>query len=164
MKKFIITEEEKKNILSMYSILTEENGGEKKLDVSKYAGKTYKLYLESGGKSTKFEWMIDSTPPHPKPVEFLPNGKDYFEVKIKGIIYYSGYTELNYQIICEPIINSVEKYAFSEMSTDSKMLENSKFKVTVNYASPPGKFKWAAEVFYGYSDELRTDLNNNGIK
>ena len=45
MKKFIITEEEKKNILSMYSILTEETQGEQKIDVSKFVGKTYKLYL-----------------------------------------------------------------------------------------------------------------------
>ena len=50
--------------------------------------------------------------------------------------------------------------------TDSKLLPllpQSKFKVTLNYVLGP-KSKWAAEVFYGYSDELKTDLNNNGIK
>ena len=162
MKKFIITEEEKKNILSMYSILTEETQGEQKLDVSKFVGKTYKLYLESGGKSTKFEWD-NPADTHPKPVNFLPTGKDYFDVKIKAISYFSGKTELNYSFLCEGINNNGEKYIITSMYTDSKLLPQSKFKVTLNYVLGP-KSKWAAEVFYGYSDELKTDLNNNGIK
>ena len=164
MKKFIITEEEKKNILSMYSILTEETQGEQKIDVSKFVGKTYKLYLEPGGKSTKFDWdNPDDT--HPKPVNFLPTGKDYFDVKIKAISYFSGKTELNYSFLCEGINNNGEKYIITSMytDTDSKLLPQSKFKVTLNYVLGP-KSKWAAEVFYGYSDELKTDLNNNGIK
>ena len=162
MKKFIITEEEKKNILSMYSILTEETQGEQKIDVSKFVGKTYKLYLEPGGKSTKFDWdNPDDT--HPKPVNFLPTGKDYFDVKIKAISYFSGKTELNYSFLCEGINNNGEKYIITSMYTDSKLLPQSKFKVTLNYVLGP-KSKWAAEVFYGYSDELKTDLNNNGIK
>ena len=162
MKKFIITEEEKKNILSMYSILTEETQGEQKIDVSKFVGKTYKLYLEPGGKSTKFDWdNPDDT--HPKPVDFLPTGKDYFDVKIKAISYFSGKTELNYSFLCEGINNNGEKYIITSMYTDSKLLPQSKFKVTLNYVLGP-KSKWAAEVFYGYSDELKTDLNNNGIK
>ena len=162
MKKFIITEEEKKNILSMYSILTEETQGEQKIDVSKFVGKTYKLYLEPGGKSTKFDWdNPDDT--HPKPVDFLPTGKDYFDVKIKAISYFSGKTELNYSFLCEGINNNGEKYIITSMYTDSKLLPQSKFKVTLNYVLGP-KSKWAAEVFYGYSDELKTDLNNTGIK
>ena len=162
MKKFIITEEEKKNILSMYSILTEETQGEQKIDVSKFVGKTYKLYLEPGGKSTKFEWD-NPADTHPKPVDFLPTGKDYFDVKIKAISYFSGKTELNYSFLCEGINNNGEKYIITSMYTDSKLLPQSKFKVTLNYVLGP-KSKWAAEVFYGYSDELKTDLNNNGIK
>ena len=178
MKKFIITEEEKKNILSMYSILTVETLGEQKIDVSKFVGKTYKLYLEPGGKSTKFEWD-NPADTHPKPVDFLPTGKDYFDVKIKAISYFSGKTELNYSFLCEGINNNGEKYIITSMytDTDSKLspqskftdskllplLPQSKFKVTLNYVLGP-KSKWAAEVFYGYSDELKTDLNNNGIK
>lgn len=162
MKKFIITEEEKKNILSMYSILTEETQGEQKIDVSKFVGKTYKLYLEPGGKSTKFEWD-NPADTHPKPVDFLPTGKDYFDVKIKAISYFSGKTELNYSFLCEGINNNGEKYIITSMYTDSKLLPQSKFKVTLNYVLGP-KSKWSAEVFYGYIDELKTDLNNNGIK
>ena len=162
MKKFIITEEEKKNILSMYSIVTEQVQGEQKLDVSKFVGKTYKLYLEPGAKSTKFEWD-NPADTHPKPVNFLPTGKDYFDVKITNISYFSGETKLNYSFLCELINNNGEKYIITTMYTDSKLLPQSKFKVTLNYVLGP-KSKWAAEVFYGYSDELKTDLNNNGIK
>jgi hypothetical protein len=166
MKKFIITEEEKKNILSMYSILTEEIMGMQKLDVSKYVGKTYKLYLEPGSKSTKFEWIVspkELTSP-PTPASFLPAGKNYFEVKINGINYFSGNTELNYSFLCDPIETPSEEYSIVTMYTDSKLLPQSKFHVTVNYYTPKTKAKYSNEVFYGYSDELRTDLNNNGIK
>ena len=109
MKKFIITEEEKKNILSMYSILTEQVQGEQKLDVSKLVGKTYKLYLEPGGKSTKFDWD-NPADTHPKPANFLPNGKDYFDVKIKAISYFSANTQ--YSFLCEGINNNGEKIPY----------------------------------------------------
>jgi len=160
MKKFIITEEEKKNILSMYSIVTEQVQGEQKLDVSKLVGKTYKLYLEPGDKSTKFNWD-NPADTHPKPANFLPTGKDYFDVKIKAISYFSANTQFSF--LCEGINNNGEKYIITSMYTDKEMLENNgKFKVTLNYVLGP-KSNWAAEVFYGYSDELKTDLNNNGI-
>ena len=164
MKKFIITEEEKKNILSMYSILTEETQGEQKIDVSKFVGKTYKLYLEPGGKSTKFEWD-NPADTHPKPVNFLPTGKDYFDVKIAGLSYFSANTQLYYSFLCERIENNEESYRIQTMYTDKEMLENNgKFKVTLMYSKPKHKYDWKSEVFYGYSDELKTDLNNNGIK
>lgn len=163
MSKFIITEEEKKRILSMYSVLTEQINGEQKIDVSKLIGKTYKLYLETGNKSTKFEWD-NPADKHPKPVNFLPSGKDYFDIKVRALSYFSGETELNYSFVCDPVNNNGEKYTISTMYTDSKMLPDSKFKVTLNYSTPKSKSDWAAEVFYGYSDELKTDLINNGIK
>lgn len=165
MKKFIVTEEEKKNILSMYSGLNEQIMGMQKLDVSKYVGKTYKLYLESGNKSTKFEWIVtpkELTNP-PTPANFLPAGKPYFEVKINGINYFSGDTKL-YYFLCDPVVTPTEEYSILTMYTDSKLLPQSKFHVTVNYFTPKSKSKYSNEVFYGYSDELKTDLNNNGIK
>jgi hypothetical protein len=162
MKKFIITEEEKKNILSMYSVLNEQIIGEQKLDVSKFVGKTYKLYLEPGGKSTKFEWD-NPADTHPKPANFLPMGKNYFEVKIAAISYFSGETELNYSFLCERIETNEESYRIQTMYTDTQMLDNGKFKVTLMYSKPKSKYDWKSEVFYGYSDELKTDLNNNGI-
>ena len=161
MKKFIITEEEKKNILSMYSVLNEQIMGEQKIDVSKFIGKTYKLYLNDGGKSVEVEWD-NKTDTHPSVKQFLPTGQDYFDIKIKGLSYFSAST--NYSFSCERIVKENETYRIPSMFTDIKLLSQSKFKVTLTYTKPDSKSNWSNEVFYGYSDELKTDLNNNGIK
>ncbi len=134
-----------------------------KIDITSLVNKNYKLYLQPGQKSTKFEWD-NPNQSHPTPENFLPQGKNYFEFPLKSVTFLKGNPEINkYTLSWGLGIPVEEKCIISTMETDSNLLSKSKFKVTLNYVTPP-KSKWSHEIFYVYCDELRNDLLIVGVK
>jgi hypothetical protein len=139
-----------------------------KIDVSPLAGTTYKLYLQPGKKSSIFEWENPNpATPHPtKPIDFLPKGQDYFEVNIGVFVQLIESSDFFYQISKQisPNYNEIpesERYRI-EISTNSNLLTNGKFRVIINYDYPP-KSKFRTNILYVYCDELKNDLMMLGI-
>lgn len=162
MSKFIITEEEKRNILLQYNLINEADYGSQRLNIGDISGKTYSLFLEPNKGSSKFEWE-NPKDTHPKPVNFLPKGKTSFTIKPKSITYFSGSPEMNYSFVCSLVTDGDERYYPTTMYTDKEMIKNGKFKVTMTYGPGSTKAKWANEVFYGYSDDLKNDMVTNKL-
>ncbi len=162
MSKFIITEEEKRNILSQYNLINEADYGSQRLNIGDISGKTYSLFLEPNKGSSKVEWE-NPKDTHPKPVNFLPKGKNSFTIKPKSITYFSGSPQMNYSFVCSVVTEGDERYYPTTMYTDKDMIQNGKFKVTMTYVGNSPKAGWKNEVFYGYSDDLKNDMIANKL-
>lgn len=162
MTRFIITEEEKKDILGLYGVLNEQDNGIQYLNIGNISGKTYNLYTESGNKSTNIEWVQPNSP-HPKaPKELLPINSDHFVIQPRLIVYYSGKTQLQYSISSKIQKNDTDTYTFSSIYTDKNFKQSAKFQVTINYPTGP-KNKWGNISFYGYSEDLMNDMVSNKL-
>lgn len=160
MNRFIITEEEKKDILGLYGVLNEENNNFQYLNIGNISGKTYNLYTEPGNKSTKIDWVQPNSP-HPKtPKELLPINSDHFVIQPRLIVYYSD--SKKYSISSKVQKNDTDTYTFSSIYTDENFKQSAKFQVTINYPTGP-KNKWGNISFYGYSEDLMNDMVSNKL-
>lgn len=141
------------------------------LDISSLSSNVYKLYLQEGKKSLKYEWFnSNSATPNPtQPKDLLPTGKNYFEVRFQEKLSYSNGSPELYYILHYKLPDNYrelpqsERYSITEFSTDSNLLKQGKFKIALCYVYPP-KSKWRTKVFYVYCDELKNDLTQLGIK
>lgn len=138
-------------------------------DLTSLTSNVYKFYLQKGKKSLKYEWVnANSASPNPtKPSDLLPSGMNYFEFSISDkMIFSNGSTEFYYILnkkFEKKELPESERYHITELSTDSMLLKEGKFKIALSYVYPP-KSKWRTKVFYVYCDELKNDLLQLGIK
>ena len=138
------------------------------LDLTTITPNVYKFYLQKGKKSLKYEWVnSDNASPNPtKPTDLLPSGMNYFEFSVRDkLIYSNGSTEFYYHLgqKAERKNPLSELYIVTDLSTDSVLLKDGKFKIALSYVHPP-KSKWRTRVFYVYCEELKNDLFQLGIK
>lgn len=162
MGKFVITENEKKDILGLYGVLNEQDYGAQRLNLGEISGKTYEFYLESGKKSTKFEWP----PGYSKkmaPSSLLPNKQNRFLISPKTLTYWSGLSGMNYSFVTKQVTDGNETYGTTSMYTDKSMIQNSKFLITIAYKPNSPKSKFRNERFYAYSDDLKADMVKNKL-
>jgi hypothetical protein len=163
MSKFIITEEEKKNILSQYNLINEQDYGAQRLNLGEISGKTYEFYLQPGKKSEEFKFPIDSSQPRPTPKAYLPKGKNRFLISPKTLTYWSGETPMNYSFVTKPVTDGSETYSSTSLYTDKNMIKTSQFLLTIAYKPDSPKSKWRNERFYAYSDDLKNDMVANKL-
>lgn len=151
MNRFIITEEEKKNILDLYGVLNEQDNGGQRLNLGEISGKTYDFYLNLGKQNKNFEWInsedVDKqsgkmSGGRPTPEGFLPNfgGKKIFKISPKTLTYWSGQPQYNYSFATNLMTDDKgDKYVTTQLYTDKNMIKNSKFRVGLNFPLNPIK-------------------------
>lgn len=161
MNRFIITEEEKKDILGLYGVLNENDYGSQRLNLGEISGKTYEFYLEPGKKSTKFEWADYSKKMAPS--SLLPSKQNRFLISPKTLTYWSGSPQMNYSFVTKQVTEGNETYGTTSMYTDKNMIQNSKFLITIAYKPTSPKSKFRNERFYAYSDDLKADMVKNKL-
>ena len=162
MRKFVITENEKKDILGLYGVLSEQDNGAQRLNLGEISGKTYEFYLQPNKVSNKFEWF-DESQKHPSPKGYLPTGKNRFLISPITLTYWSGSPQMNYSFVTKPVTEGKETYSPTTLYTDKNMIQTSKFLITMTYKPGSPKANWRNERFYAYSDDLKADMVNNKL-